>query len=73
MFSFLEAVAGFTPLFYSAFSGESATAIYLIDHGADPLAGKLWSPLHGAAANGLSLSKEVYFQSTHSSHILRHT
>ncbi|KAM0901775.1 hypothetical protein ACQ4PT_019757 [Festuca glaucescens] len=50
--SFLGAVAGETPLFYSAFFGGAAAARYLIDHGADPLAGKIWSPLHGAAAKG---------------------
>nr|XP_051200490.1 uncharacterized protein LOC127314051 isoform X15 [Lolium perenne]XP_051200491.1 uncharacterized protein LOC127314051 isoform X16 [Lolium perenne] len=43
---------GETPLFYSAFYGGAAAARYLIDHGADPLAGKIWSPLHGAAAKG---------------------
>ncbi|KAM0874932.1 hypothetical protein ACQ4PT_037122 [Festuca glaucescens] len=43
---------GETPLFYSAFFGGAAAARYLIDHGADPLAGKIWSPLHGAAAKG---------------------
>ncbi|XP_071679652.1 uncharacterized protein [Lolium perenne] len=43
---------GETPLFASAYCGGAAAARYLIDHGADPLAGKLWSPLHCAAAKG---------------------
>ncbi|KAM0874934.1 hypothetical protein ACQ4PT_037122 [Festuca glaucescens] len=47
---------GETPLFYSAFFGGAAAARYLIDHGADPLAGKIWSPLHGAAAKGADVN-----------------
>lgn len=43
---------GETPLFYSAFFGKAAAVRYLIDHDADPLAGKIWFPLHGAAAKG---------------------
>jgi hypothetical protein len=68
-----SAFAGETPLFSAAFFGGAAAARYLIDHGADPLAGKTWSPLHGAAAKGLSLSQEVYLEPMHSSHILGHT
>jgi ankyrin repeat protein len=63
--SFSRVVAGETPLFYSAFYGGAAAARYLIDHGADPLAGKIWSPLHAAAAKGLSLSQKVYLESIH--------
>ncbi|VAI38128.1 unnamed protein product [Triticum turgidum subsp. durum] len=43
---------GDTPLFLSATYGRAAAARYLLDHGADPLAGKLHSPLCGAAMQG---------------------
>ncbi|KAM3261143.1 hypothetical protein ACQJBY_052043 [Aegilops geniculata] len=43
---------GETPLFCSAHSGRAAAATYLLDHGADPSAGKGRSPVHGAAARG---------------------
>ncbi|KAM3213978.1 hypothetical protein ACQJBY_066416 [Aegilops geniculata] len=43
---------GDTPLYLSALYGRAAAARYLLDHGADPLAGKLHSPLNGAANNG---------------------
>ncbi|XBH73409.1 hypothetical protein VPH35_100516 [Triticum aestivum] len=43
---------GDTPLYLSALHGRADAARYLLDHGADPLAGKLHSPLHGAAKEG---------------------
>jgi ankyrin repeat protein len=58
MFTF-SAVAGDTPLYHSAIYGRADAARYLLDHGADPLAGKLHSPLYGAAKKGLSLSQQV--------------
>ncbi|KAM3261149.1 hypothetical protein ACQJBY_052045 [Aegilops geniculata] len=41
-----------TPLYLSALHGRADAARYLLDHGADPLAGKVHSPLHGAAKEG---------------------
>ncbi|VAI23387.1 unnamed protein product [Triticum turgidum subsp. durum] len=43
---------GDTPLYLSASYGRADAARYLLDHGADPLAGKVHSPLHGAAKEG---------------------
>ncbi|VAI38124.1 unnamed protein product [Triticum turgidum subsp. durum] len=43
---------GHTPLYLSAYFGRAAAATYLLDHGADPLASKLRSPLYGAAMQG---------------------
>ncbi|XP_037438569.1 ankyrin-1-like [Triticum dicoccoides] len=43
---------GDTPLYLSALYGRADAARYLLDHGADPLAGKLHSPLYGAANEG---------------------
>ena len=58
MFIF-STVAGDTPLYLSASYGRADAARYLLDHGADPLAGKVHSPLHGAAKEGLSLFQQV--------------
>ncbi|XP_047045691.1 ankyrin-3-like isoform X2 [Lolium rigidum] len=43
---------GDTPLCYSAFAGKAAATKYLLAHGADPLVGKNFLPLHGAACQG---------------------
>ncbi|VAI38123.1 unnamed protein product [Triticum turgidum subsp. durum] len=50
---------GHTPLYLSAYFGRAAAATYLLDHGADPLASKLRSPLYGAAMQGLSLYQQA--------------
>uniref|UniRef100_A0A453M2Z4 Uncharacterized protein n=1 Tax=Aegilops tauschii subsp. strangulata TaxID=200361 RepID=A0A453M2Z4_AEGTS len=50
---------GHTPLYLSAYFGRAAAARYLLDHGADPLASKLRSPLYGAAMHGLSLYQQA--------------
>ncbi|XP_048526980.1 ankyrin-1-like [Triticum urartu] len=43
---------GDTPLYHSVLYGRDAAARYLLDHGADPLAGKVHSPLYAAAKEG---------------------
>ncbi|XP_047043061.1 ankyrin-3-like [Lolium rigidum] len=43
---------GDTPLCYSAFAGKADATKYLLAHGADPLVGKNFLPLHGAACQG---------------------
>jgi ankyrin repeat protein len=60
MISVVSAAAGDTPLCYSAFAGKAAATKYLLAHGADPLVGKNFLPLHGAACQGLFLSQNLY-------------
>jgi hypothetical protein len=57
---FVVVDTGDTPLSYSAYFGRAAATRYLLDHGADPLAGKSMLPLHGAAGEGLSLYQKLY-------------
>jgi ankyrin repeat protein len=72
MISVVAAAAGDTPLCYSAFAGKAAATKYLLAHGADPLLGKNFLPLHGAACQGLFLSQNLYLRTTHLPHVELH-